>query len=94
MPKESISSIIWDSGTSLSITNDKTEFHGTLKPYPYKHLKVKGVVQAIRAHGQGMVLWSVLDEAGMLQTLSIPVLYIPDAKVKLLKHQQSWGCLP
>ena len=84
MPKESVSSIIWDSGTSLSITNDKTDFHGTLKPCPYKQLKVKGVVQAIKVHGQGTVQWSVLDEAGMLRTLKVPALYILDAKVKLL----------
>ena len=30
------------------------------------------------------MLWSVLDEAGLLRTLKVPVLYIPDAKVKLL----------
>ena len=53
MPKESVSSIIWDSGASLSIPNDKTDFHDTLKPCPYKHLKVKGVAQAIKVHGQG-----------------------------------------
>ena len=65
MPKESISSIIWDPGASLSITNDKAFLHGTLKPCPYKHLKAK-VDQAIKVHGQGTVLWSMLDEAGML----------------------------
>ena len=58
MPKESVSSIIWDSDASLSITNDKTDFHGTLMPCPYKHLKVKGVAQAIKVQGQGTVLWS------------------------------------
>ena len=64
MPKESVFSIIWNSVTSLlSITNNKTDFHGTLKPCPYKHLKVKGVAEAIKVHGQGTVLWSVLDEA-------------------------------
>ena len=84
MPKESVSSIIWDSGASLSITNNKTDFHGTLKPCPYKHVMVKGVAQAIKVHGPCTVLQSVLDEAGMLRTLKVPVLYIPDAKVKLL----------
>ena len=68
MPKESVSSTIWDSGASLSITNDKTNFHGTLKPCPYKDLKVKAVAEAIKVHGQGPVLRSVLDEAGMLIT--------------------------
>ena len=29
-------------------------------------LKVKGVAQAIKVHGQGTVPWSVLDEAAML----------------------------
>ena len=85
MPKESVSSIIWDSGASLSITNDKTDFHGTLKPCFCKHLKVKGVAQASKVHGQGTELWSVLDEAGMLRTsIKVPALYIPDDKVKLL----------
>ena len=55
-----------------------------MKPCPYKHLKVKGVAQAIKVHGQGTVLWSVLGEAGMLRTLKVPALYIPDAKDKLL----------
>ena len=84
MPKESVSSIIWESGVSLSISNDKTDFHGTLKPHPYKHLKVKGVAQVIKVHGQGTVLWSVLDEAGMLRAIKVQALYIPDTKVKLL----------
>ena len=48
MPKESVSSIILDTGASLSITNNKTDFHGPLKPCPYKHLKVKSVAQAIK----------------------------------------------
>ena len=94
MSKEFISSIIWDSGASLSITNDKMVFHGTLKPCPYKHLKVKGVAQAIKAHGQGTVLWSVLDEAGMLRTLKVPALYIPDAKVKVLSVNSSGDVYP
>ena len=84
MPEESVSSTIWDSGASLSITNNKTDFHSTLKPWPYKDLKVKGVAQAIKVHGQGTVLWTVLDEASMLRTLKVPASYIPDAKVKLL----------
>ena len=65
IPKESVSSITWDSGTSLFITNCKTDFHGTLKPCPYKHLMDKAVDQAIKVHGQGTVLGSVLDEAGI-----------------------------
>ena len=56
MPKESVSSIISDSGASFSITNDKTDFHDTLKAYPYKHLKAEGVAQTIKVHGQGTVL--------------------------------------
>ena len=81
MPKESASSIIWDSGASVS---SPMMIHHTLKPCPYKHLKVKGIAQAIKVHGQGTVLWSVLDEAGILRTLKVPALHIPDDKVKLL----------
>ena len=94
MPMESVSSILWDSGASRSITNDKTDFHGTLKPCPYKHLKVKGVAQAIKVHGQGTVLWHVLDEAGILRTLKVPVLYIPDVKIKLFSVNSSEEAYP
>ena len=83
MPNESAYSIILDSGTSLSITNDMTDFHGMLKPCPYKHLKVKGVAQAIKVHGQGTVLWSVLDETVHLR-----------CQGQVVKHQQSLGFLP
>ena len=58
------------------------------------HFKVKGVAQAIKLHGQGTVFLSVLDEAGMLITLKFPVLYIPDAKVKLLSVQSIRGVYP
>ena len=54
-----------------------------MKSCPYKHLKVKGVTQAIKVHGHGTVLWSMLDEAGMLRTLKVAALNTPDAKVRL-----------
>ena len=63
IPKEYGSSIIWDSGASISITNDKTNFCGTLK---LQACQVKGVAQAIKVDGHGTVLWSVLDQAGIL----------------------------
>ena len=44
----------------------------------------QGVAQAIKVHGQGTVLWSLLDEAAMLRTLKVPTVYIPNTKVKLL----------
>ena len=37
-----------------------------LNHVPTSMFKVKGFSQAIKIHEQGTVLWSVLDEAGML----------------------------
>ena len=90
MTKESVSSIMYNSGASLSITNDKTDFDGTLKPCPYRHLKVKGVAQAIKVHGQGTVLWSVLH----VMNLESSSFVHPRCQGQVVKHQQSWGCSP
>ena len=40
------------------------------------------------------MLWSVLDEAGMLRTLKVPALYISDAKVELLRANSLWDAYP
>ena len=93
MTKESVSSIFWDSDASLSSTNDKTDFHGTLKPCPYKNLKVTGVAQAIQVHGQSTVLCSVLDEAGILRTKKFHPVHLR-CQGQVVKCQQAWGCLP
>ena len=50
-----------------------------------------GLAQAIKVHGQGAVLWSVLDETGMLRTLKVPAQY---AKVKLLSVSSLGGVYP
>ena len=51
---------------------------------PQKASQGQGVAQAIKVQEQGTVLWSVLNEPGILRTVKIPALYIPDAKVNLL----------
>ena len=54
---------------------------------------VKGVTQAIKVHGQGTVLWSVLDEAGILKNFKSSSFVHPRYQGQVVECQQSWGCL-
>ena len=60
---------------------------------PLQASQVKGVAQAIKVHGQGTVLWSVLDEAGMLRILKFQ-LCTSQMPRSIVKCQQYWGHLP
>jgi hypothetical protein len=46
--------------------------------------KLKGVAKGLLIQGKGHVLWSVLDEQGMLHHLKLPAFYVPSARVGLM----------
>ena len=83
MPKGASFPIIWDSGASISVTNEKDDFNGTLDTSP-QPLEVKGVSQGVRVSEKGTVVWHMMDTRGMLRTIKIPALYIPEANTRLL----------
>ena len=83
MPKDGSFPIIWDSGASISVTNDKADFLTFTKVSP-RHNNVLGVAQGLKFSGFGEVLWSFLDEKGMLRSFKLPALYIPSATTHLL----------
>ncbi len=75
--------LIWDSGASICITHDKTDFVGALESagaLTYLH----GVTKGLRIQGKGNVLWTILDIHGQLRTLKIPAYYVPQSNVRLL----------
>ena len=65
------------------MTNEKDDFNGTLDTSP-QPLEVKGVSQGVRVSGKGTVVWHMMDTRGMLRTIKIPALYIPEANTRLL----------
>ena len=74
--------VIWDSGASCSITNERSDF---LSFSPTQNRKVSGLGGATsQIKGEGMVLWSVHDTKGMLRHLKLKAFFVPDSKVKLL----------
>ena len=83
MPKDGSFPIIWDSGASISVTNDKADFLTFTKVSP-RHNNVMVVAQGLKFSGFGEVLWSFLDEKGTLCSFKLPALYIPSATTRLL----------
>ena len=82
-PKDGSFPIIWDSGASISVTNDKADFLTFTKVSP-RHKNVMGVAQGLKFSGFGEVLLSFLDEKGTLRSFKLPALYIPSATTRLL----------
>ena len=48
---------------------------------------LKGVASGLKIGGVGEVLWTVMDSSGMLRSLKLPALYVPDARIRLLSIQ-------
>ena len=83
MPKDGSFPIIWDSGASISVMNNKADFLTFTKVSP-RHNNIMGVAQGLKFSGFGEVLWSFLDEKGTLRSFKLPALYIPSATTRLL----------
>jgi Reverse transcriptase (RNA-dependent DNA polymerase)/GAG-pre-integrase domain len=80
---EKVYKIIWDSGCSISVSHDKSDFVGELQPPPL-YIKLTGLAKGLKIDGVGHVAWSVLDTKGMLRTLKLPAYYVPKSPVRLL----------
>ena len=82
-PKANTSPTIWDSGASISITPDLSDFHGPATP-PGKITQLKGIAKGLQIKGQGEVNWAVHDRLGNLRILRVPAYHVPNIKVRLL----------
>lgn len=77
--------LIWDSGASICITNDKSDFcEGTLTG-PGIVKRLTGLAKGMHIKGRGTVAWTVQDIHGQLRTLELPAYcYVPSSPAKLL----------
>ena len=75
--------LIRDSGASISITPNKDDFIGEVKPVPTTtHLK--GLAKGLKITGMGTVHWNVLDNRGHLCTLKILAYHMPESPTRHL----------
>lgn len=81
MSKQSTFPVIWDSGASICISNDKADF---LNLDHNCDIKMSSVSKRHKVSGTGEVLWSFMGENGTLRSLKLPAFYIPESKVRLL----------
>ena len=86
LPDDGCYPIVWDSGASVSMSFCEKDFNGDLDTsiHTTQHLRVNGISTGVEVAGRGTVVWHVLDTTGMLRTIKIPALYIPDANIRLL----------
>ena len=84
VPKANTSPIIWDSGASISITPNLSDFQGPVTS-PGTTTHFKGIAKGLQIKGQGKDTWAIHDQLGNLQLLSkVPAFHVPNFKVCLL----------
>jgi hypothetical protein len=71
--KEARMPIIWDSGASISLSFNRADFVGVMKPVS-KLTRHQGIANGLSVEGRGHVLWPMLDTNGQLRLLKVPEL--------------------
>jgi hypothetical protein len=76
---------IWDTGSSTTVTNNRSDF---IEFHSYKpHKCLKGLAKGLLIHGHGKVRWAFLAEDGTYRVLTMPAIYVPEAPVCLISPQ-------
>ena len=83
-PKHSVFPVIWDTGASVCVTNDKNDFIEFSPNSSIPSLSGYAVNQEDDVKGEGMVVWSFEDESKMLRTLKLKAYYLPNCKHRLI----------
>ncbi len=84
--------VVWDSGASLSVTNNKRDFV-SFKPLCMAVATV-GQQSDTKTSGIGMVKYDIINTNGELQAITSKAFYIPTAKQKLLSVADVLSNLP
>jgi hypothetical protein len=92
-PIANTSPIIWDSGASISITPDLSDFQGSVTS-PGTITQLKGIAKGLQIKGQGKVTWAVHDQLGNLRLLNVPAFHVPNIKVRLLSTMSLFQTYP
>jgi hypothetical protein len=84
IPQKKVFPLVWDTGASLCLSHDKKDFIGPITPVEPDQLKLSGISEQLNISGIGQVSWAILDDAGLIRILTLPCLYVPSAKMRLL----------
>ena len=74
--------LIWDSGASMCVTNDKDDFIDL--EMDHSQSTIQGIGSHLDIKGKGTVEWSVTDTTGKLRHFHLPAYYVPNSPAKLL----------
>ena len=75
--------VVWDSGATICITNDKDDFV-TPPGSPGLMTHLEGLAKGMKVTGRGIVEWTVLDVDGKPRPLRIEAYLVPSSTAKLL----------
>jgi hypothetical protein len=79
--------IILDSGCSITVTNDKSDFlPNSLRKSQFT--EVKGISSGLKIDGIGVVSWTLKDIDGQLVDIQVQAIYVPACPFRLLSPQQ------
>ena len=74
--------VLWDSGASISISNNRNDFvEFSSNPVVSR---CRGIGSGAKVEGQGIVEWNIKDVHGHIRVLRLRALYIPTSDVRLL----------
>ena len=74
MNKNSKFTVIWDTGASISISPNKSDF---TKLNKCKNKSLLGISRGPKIEGEGIVTWCLTDESGVVRSFDVPALYVP-----------------
>ena len=77
--------IIWDTGASRSVSPNKQDFKGKIRPSATRSLT--GLANGLEVCGEGEVQWTVLSDDGQAFTLEHTAYYVPESPCRLLSCQ-------
>jgi Reverse transcriptase (RNA-dependent DNA polymerase) len=78
--------IIWDTGASVCLTYDPTDFIGPIEPPPTT-MVLKGLGSGLTITGTGMVNWYLLVGNGSTRKFTVRAYLVPSATNRLLSPQ-------
>ena len=79
--------VIFDTGASLAITPDKSDFDGPLT-VPKGDLRLGGMANGLLIEGVGPVTWTFTNPDGTEVRICSMAYYVPGAKARLLSPQR------
>jgi hypothetical protein len=83
MPSGSPFDVIWESGASITVSPNQSDFVGRYEKLPMM-IKLLGLARGLNINGQGHVMWAARNTEGLLRVTKVPAYHVPGCKIHLL----------